>query len=342
MKINSTEPLFFSMTYEYLEVYMPNRLGRSVETIRSYRDALTVFRRYLYAEKGLSVSQFPMSHCTRECLDEFLSYLKANDCSPGTCNQRLAAIKSYVWFAADKDISVQSIALNISKTPPCKASKNDLEIISEEALSAIFNIPANTKLGVRDKTIMILLYDSAVRVNELLSLRVSDINVDSKNPYIQVYGKGNKERIVAISERTVQHLKNYLSTYHKNSANECYLFYTVIKGNVSKMSSGNVERFIQGYAEKVRVSGVDIPKRVYPHMFRRTRATNLYQNGIELELISKILGHSMTETTKIYAKPSLEQMRTALESVPVYGNDNELPMWADSSEKEMARLCGLR
>lgn len=342
MKINTAEPLFFSMTYEYLEVYMPNRLGRSAETIRSYRDALTVFRRYLYEEKNTSVSKFYMSDCTRECLDGFLNYLKANGCQPGTCNQRFAAIKSYVWFAADKDISVQSIALNVSKTPLCKSPKKELEIIPEEALATLFKIPANTKIGVRDRTIIILLYDSAVRINELLSLRLGDINIDSKNPYIQVYGKGNKERIVAISEKTVQHLKNYLSIYHKASNKECYLFYTVIKGNVGKMSSGNVERFIQAYAEQVRASGIDVPERVYPHMFRRTRATNLYQNGIELELISRILGHSMTETTKIYAKPSLEQMRTALESVAVYGDENELPMWEGSSEEEMARLCGLR
>ncbi len=77
-------------------------------------------------------------------------------------------------------------------------------------------------------------------------------------------------------------------------------------------------------------------------MFRRTRATNLYQHGVELELISRILGHSMTETTKIYAKPSLEQMRTALESVETPAQKDELPLWKEDSEEEMARLCGLR
>lgn len=77
-------------------------------------------------------------------------------------------------------------------------------------------------------------------------------------------------------------------------------------------------------------------------MFRRTRATNLYQHGVELELVSQILGHSMTETTKIYAKPSLEQMRAALESVSISGQAGELPLWEGDSEEEMARLCGLR
>jgi site-specific recombinase XerD len=107
------------------------------------------------------------------------------------------------------------------------------------------------------------------------------------------------------------------------------------------MSSGNVERFIQQYADEVRALGIDIPMRVYPHMFRRTRATNLYQDGIELELISKVLGHSTTETTKIYAKPSLSQMRDALESVELPEQKAEAPLW-EGNEDKMARLFGLR
>ena len=74
-------------------------------------------------------------------------------------------------------------------------------------------------------------------------------------------------------------------------------------------------------------------------MFRRTRSTNLYQDGVELELISRILGHSSTETTRIYAVPSMEMMRNAMES----GNlaVDEKQQWPDDDD-EMARLCGLR
>ena len=77
----------------------------------------------------------------------------------------------------------------------------------------------------------------------------------------------------------------------------------------------------------------------YPHMFRRTKATNLYQDGTELELVSRILGHSSTETTRIYAVPSIDMMRKVMES----GNleSDERPLWTDD-ETEMARICGLR
>jgi len=120
------------------------------------------------------------------------------------------------------------------------------------------------------------------------------------------------------------------------------LFYTIIKGHVGKMSEGNVERFLCQYADQVREVCQDMPERVYPHMLRRTRATNLYQNGVELPLVSRILGHAQLETTRIYAKPSLEMMRAALEANTPPAVKSEEPLWAASSEDQMAKLCGLR
>ena len=105
---------------------------------------------------------------------------------------------------------------------------------------------------------------------------------------------------------------------------------------------GNVQRIIKKYAASVRDLGIDIPESVHCHMFRRTRATNLYQDGVAIELVSTVMGHAKTETTKsYYAKPSVEQLRTAMESVPTPVDANETALW-EGNEEEMARLCGLR
>ena len=342
MKNKKINKLFFSMTYEFLEEYMPCQASMSTDTVRSYRDALTIFRRYLYEKRGISVSKFLFEDCTKDCVMGFVEHLK-NDkhCKAGTCNQRVAVIKSYLWYAAGKDISLEPIAIRVSKTPPCKDRRKEREALSDEALAGILCQPPNTKKGMRDRTIMALLYDSAVRVSELLGLKLGDINVVSSEPYIRVFGKGNKERIIGISIDTAEHLKNYISVYHAIPLKEKPLFFTTIKGVTDQMSVGNVERFIKQYADEVRDFCVDVPESVYPHMLRRTRATNLYQDGIELELISKILGHVKTETTKIYAKPSLKQMRDAIESVETPEQKVEVPLW-EGNEDEMARKFGLR
>lgn len=339
---NSNSDLFFSMTYEFLDIYMVKQVGRSPDTIESYRDALTLFRRYVLDELNISIAKFTFAQCTRDCIFGFLEYLKAKGNKPGTRNQRLAALKSYLWFAADKDVTLQSIALDVSRVPQFKNPATEKYVLSEDALNAIFSQSASTRMGLRDRTVMILLYDSAARLAEILNLQVNDICLNEENPYIRVMGKGSKERVVAINVKTVRHVKQYLDVYRsKDNPDTNLLFYTIIKGRAGKMSEGNVERFIQQYADKARESCPDIPIRVYPHMLRRTRATNLYQNGVELALISRILGHAFLDTTRVYAKPSLTMMREAMDSVEAPQTRDEKPLWV-GSEEEMAKLCGLR
>lgn len=341
MKNNSSN-LFFSMTYEFLDIYMVKQVGRSHDTIKSYRDALSLFRRYVLNKLNISIAKFTFAQCTRNCIFGYLEYLEAQGNKPGTRNQRLAALKSCLWFAADKDVTLQSIALEISRIPHIKNPQSDKYVLSENAMKAIFNQPSNTRMGLRDRTIMILLYDSAVRLAEILNIQVTDICLNNENPYVRVMGKGSKERIVAINAKTVKHVKQYIDIYRsKDNPDTNLLFYTLIKGRAGKMSEGNVERFIQQYADKARESCPDVPLRVYPHMFRRTRATNLYQNGIELALVSRILGHAFLDTTRVYAKPSLAMMREAMDSVQAPQVKDEKPLWI-GSEEEMANLCGLR
>lgn len=170
------------------------------------------------------------------------------------------------------------------------------------------------------------------------------ITIDTLIEYWNTYCKsckGNKERTIQLTAKAVEHLREYIRVYHSNSSKEAYLFSTTIKGVTDRMSVGNVQRIIKKYAALVSEKGVSLPDSVHCHMFRRTRATNLYQDGIAIELVSTVLGHARTDTTKsYYAKPSVEQLRDAMESVPTPVSD-EAPMW-EGNEDEMARLCGLR
>lgn len=341
MKNNKTiHALFFSKTCDYLNHYLPTQAMKSDHTIETYRDALTIFRRYVTDEKQISIKNFRFEDCTHDFLLDYLAYLNKSGYAARTCNNRLAAVRAYLWYVADGDISFQSIALTASKVPYLRVAKRIRETIGTDDFAALLAAPPNTMIGLRDRTIMILLYDSAIRVSELLEMKVNSINTTAPIPYIRVHGKGDKDRIVAITDKTIAHLNVYMDRYHKNRDNNCPLFYTVIKGRLGTMSTGNVERILQKYADSIRIDHPDLPVHVYPHMMRRTRATNLYQNGVEIELVSRILGHSSTETTRMhYATPSVEMMRSAMET-DSYATPEEA-LWPDD-EEEMARLCGLR
>lgn len=163
----------------------------------------------------------------------------------------------------------------------------------------------------------------------------------SNNPVpLLLHGKGDKERIVAITDKTAKHLQLYMGYYHTNMDERTEsLFYTVINGQIHTMSPGNVGRLINKYADIVRTNHPNLPVKGYPHMFRRTRATNLYQDGVELELVSRILGHSSTQATRIYATPSIEMLREAMDNQTDY--PPQKPLW-EGKEEELARFCGLR
>lgn len=337
-----TEPLFFSLTYEFLEVYLTKQCGRSPHTVESYRDALTLFRRYLLQNLRISIGAFTFDQCSRTSVMGFMDYLVTLGNEASTRNQRLAALKSYVSFAADKDVTLQSKALEIQRLPRCKQPIIEREIVSEEAMAAILRQPPNTRMGLRDRTIMILLYDSGVRLAELLGLTVSDVVTEGDNPYIRIHGKGGKQRVVPISLKTAAHLSGYISVYHTTTPpGTDFLFFTVIKSSANAMSGGNVERFLAKYAREANSQCPSVPAKVYPHMFRRTRATQLYQNGVALPLVSRILGHASLQTTQIYATPSMDMLRHAMEAVETPVQRAEKPVWTED-EAVMAKLSGLR
>ena len=339
MKKGESSDLFFSKTLDFLTCYLPTQLHKSQNTIRSYRDALTIFRRYITESLHTTIRTFRFSDCSYEILLGFLDYLRSKGNSEATCNYRLTAVRSYLWYAADLDISIQSVALSASNIPHLRTPKKTRETISKDDMAALLSAPPATKRGKRDQLILVLLYDSAIRVSELLDLDVRSVNLNAEIPYIRVFGKGEKERIVSITDKTAEHIRAYLKLYHSSNDPDQLLIYTEIKGHKGRMSVGNVERIIKKYVEELRPTHPTLPQTVYPHMFRRTRSTNLYQDGIELELISRILGHSSTETTRIYAVPSMVMMRKAMESGNLAVDEEQ--QWPDDDD-EMARLCGLR
>ena len=305
--------------------------AKSQRTVDSYKNDLRVFRDYISDEKKISLVKFKISDCNKDLILDYIDYLISKDKKPTTINHYISVIKAYLSYIGTLDIKYISLSLAISRIPYRTVPKVIKPVLNDEMLKLLFSLPKKNNKGIRNLTIMILLYDTAIRLDELINIRLSEIFIKNDNPYILVHGKGNKERIVGLSNKAVEHLKYYLSKYHCN--NECdYLFYTVIKNKYGKMSESTIETFIQKYADEARITMPDIPKHVHPHMFRRTKATHLYQDGIPLEKVSALLGHSSIETTRIYAKPSLEQLRKIIEQ------DSDIEVMPEWTEGEIEKL----
>ena len=340
-KLILSKELFFSRTSDFLEVFLVKQCNRSLQTRESYRDALTIFMRYAES-RGRNILNFRFTDCSYEFLLEYKEYLADTmSYSPASINQRLAAIKSYMKYCAGCDPALAQIYISVSGVPFSTVPKKQLNTLCEESVAALLQAPSDDKRGLRDTLIMSLLFDTAIRLDELILLKAGDIYQNKEMTFFLIHGKGNKERTVSLDNKTADLLKVYMRRYHNELVPENPLIYTVIKGCKKPMSHRNVQKLIKKYAEKAAGENPELQSTVHPHLLRRSRATNLYQNGVPIEIVSRFLGHSSLETTKKhYAFPSLEQLRSAMDAgsdVPV----SEEALW-EGHEDELAKLCGLR
>ena len=331
---------FFSKTKDFLDVFLKKQEDRSSDTVKAYRISLTAFYVYVTVIKGISVMAFRFEDCTYEFVLSYSQYLQEEKgLSNSTVNQRLAAIRSYLRYVADGDISLMQIYMAVEKVPILRIAKLHRPVIGNDELSTMFAEPKNTKAGRRDRVILILLFDSAIRVSELTGIVIGDISLDTGHPSIVIHGKGKKTRSISLNKKCAEHLKDYVLHYHRPDAPlDTPLFYTVIHGKMNHMSQRNVERIVKKYADLTRETHPSLPDTVYPHMFRRSRATGLYRDGVPLEMIAAILGHESTETTKRYAIPSADQLREALEKGQQ--PDETEKLWS-GKEDEIRKRFGL-
>lgn len=338
----------FQMLHDYLKKYLPGQKCASPNTVRAYREALNQFFDYITEEKGI-----PLTEVTFSCMDygtvsAYLDWLTAErKCSPSTRNHRLACIRSFLGYAAGQGTEYMAYKAALSQIPKQKASCFPaVEYMSEDAVQAVLKQPdTSTRTGIRDQFFMVLLYDTAARVQEMLDLKVCDIR-QGKTPTATLLGKGPKVRTVPLMAETIGHFKNYLNVYHagEDRYSTQPLFYVVQHGSRHPMSDDNVRKFLRKYGDMARKTCPEVPQNIHPHLWRHSRAMHLYQHGMDLTLISQWLGHANLETSLIYAHADTEQKRKAIEKTmggKVTGGI-DIPRYTVSDEDTIRRLYGLK
>jgi site-specific recombinase XerD len=341
MKKEDIESLFFCKIYDFLYVYIPKQKNGTENTLITYRQGLKTFRSYVNAVVGIASNRFRFKDCTYDFLLDYRNYLHdAYNLKEKTVNNKLAVIKAYMAYVAARDINLQQYAFAIGQVPYYSVPRTQQPIIEDvDALAALLGMPSNTKKGLRDKVIMSVLYDGAIRVDELVSLKNRDLCLDNENIRLRVRGKGNKERNVMLDSKTSALIRQYLEEYHSGLESDVPFIYTVIGGIQKHMSTRNVQKLIKKYSDKARAD-YEFPVSVSPHTLRRTRGTTLYRDGVDLAAISVLLGHSDMKTTRDhYTSPSLDQMRE-IANRKNEGIPEEEPIWPND-EDEMTKILGL-
>lgn len=306
----------FGLLHDFFKIYLPNQRHCSEHTIRAYRSSMDALLEFAKDAKQVEFSQITFEMLNSEMLCAYLDSVEKSGCSISTRNHRLKCIRSFFGYAAKFNPTTVIYFSEIQKVPKKNTVKSDVvDYMSEAAIKALLEQPdTSIRKGFRDCFFMLLLYDSAARIQEMLDIRPRDIRLGT-TPTVTLHGKGSKIRTVPIMRQTAEHYKQYMELFHANEPeySDQHLFYTVIHGRKKPLNDSTVRRFLYAYGDAARQRCLEVPDRVHPHLFRHSRAMHLYHRGMDLSLISQWLGHAQLDTTLIYAHADTEQKRKAIE-----------------------------
>jgi site-specific recombinase XerD len=328
---------------DYLTVNLPKIRGLSPRTVDSYRQSIATYCSFLKEKSGTEFSRMSFERFTRDSVVKFIRWLHdERRCAISTCNLRLSSLKSLLKYCADADLGLYYVYQEMKKVPLMKTPKAQVKYMSDVAFKALLAQPdIRTAKGMRNRMIIMLLYDTGTRVQELVDINVADLHLQAQNPFITVTGKGSKTRSIPLMDKTVSHLNEYLRRFHtSNLVDEANrpLFYSSRSGIPHMLSTDAVSVMLKNYGEAARRICPEVPQRVHPHLIRHTRAMHLYRSGMPLPYIAEFLGHASMNTTEIYASATVEMLRGALEKADPE-TALEIPSWKE--EESLKKLCGL-
>lgn len=339
----------FVLLRDYFKQYLPKVKKCSPNTIRSYQKAMELFLDFVKEAKGLKLYEITFDVIDKATVTAFLDYIEhKRGCSLVTRNHRMQCIRAFYKYAAACNLGAVAYWNELKTIRIARTAEKPIGYMSEAAVEAVLTQPnMATQKGLRDTFLMLFLYQTGARVQELLDVRLSDISLGSA-AVVTLRGKGSKVRCVPLRDKLVRHLNRYLAVFHPNAEkySDRYLFFVARSGEQKRMTEDNVRRLVRKYGEMARKQLPEVPENIHPHLFRHSRAMHLYQNGVSLPLVSQWLGHSRLETTLIYAYADTEQKRRAIEkAIPEESTLKEYlnaTRYQLDDEETIKRLYGLR
>ena len=313
----------------YFSTYLPLTCGVSPNTCNSYRDAFKLLLLYFQEEKGVPANSIELRMLNRNLVSDFLDWLEAQrKVSVTTRNQRLAAMKAFAHYVQYRNPEYLENCTDIITMRPKKHEKPVIPFLTEDELKALLAQPdPSTRHGLRDLTLLSLLYDSGARVQEITDLQLKDIRLT--NPaMVTLTGKGRKARQVPLMKETCTLLDTYIRNFDLNSEPlTAPLFFNKKGGALSRYG---ITYILKKYVSKAELDGS--ARKISPHGLRHTKAMHLLRAGVNMIYIRDFLGHVDISTTEVYARIDAEMKRKVFEEkVPNFTPNTTMP-WEEDKD----------
>ena len=300
---------------QFFESYLPTQRGMSRHTIRGYRDAIVMLLQFVARRHGGGIETLDLVDLDAEVVEEFLRYLEVERHNGvATRNVRLAAIHTLARFLSGRHPDRLGTWQAIIAIPFKRgAQQRPPEHLAADAVKALLDaIDRSTASGQRDYALLVLLFNTGARVQEVLDLRVRDVRLDPPQQ-VRLNGKGSKMRVCPIWPRTAQLLHELVNRrFDARDAADVPIF---VNQRGEPLSRFGVRYLLRKYATRSGVRTAQSQRLPHPHSLRHTTAVHLLKAGVDFATISQWLGHASLNTTMRYARSDLDLKRQALSQV---------------------------
>lgn len=302
---------FAELLQAFFREHLVGQRRVSMHTVKSYRDTWKLFLQFLSQAKHNRLVRIRLEDITTEVVLAFLNDLETTrQCSTRTRNQRLAAIRTFFHYASlcrpERLDQFQRI-LQISFQ---RHEQLVFGFLTREEIEAMLGTPnRQSALGRRHATLILFLYNTGARVQEVTGLNVGCIRFE-KPPYVRLLGKGSKERLVPLWEETGQRLTEQITEQGSFGQPEAQVF---VNRRGERLTRGGVTHILKATQKRAAVKCPSLGKKnLSPHTLRHTTAMHLLQSKVDLNSIRCWLGHVSFQTTNQYVETDLEMKREAL------------------------------
>lgn len=309
---NSPEGRFAKLVEEFFLDRMIRQRNSSPQTVAAYRDCFRLLFEFARDQRKKPTESLKLADLDAPLILAFLDHLeKDRNNSIRSRNARLAAVRSFLRFAAWKDPEALAMIQRALAIPMKRCTRPLIGFLSREEVQAIINAPDSaTWAGQRDQVLLSMLYNTGARVSEARGIKVADVTLEG-SPMVRLHGKGRKDRTVPIWPATAVQVRRWLLRIDPAPGGP--LFPAASGGPLTR--SAIADRLHRATKAAVGKCASLAQRRVSPHTFRHTTAMHLLQSGVDITLIALWLGHESPATTHIYVEADLKMKEEALKLV---------------------------
>lgn len=294
--------------------------GLRPASVRSYRDTIRLFLIFLADKRGTKITRLRLEDLSFEHVVAFLAHLERNRGNGRrTRNQRLAALHTLFDYIATRDPGMLGECQRVAAIPMKRVAPPETQFLERDEVQTLLEtMPSTGRHALRDRTLVLFLYNTGARVQEIADLRADNLDL-GVHPLVRLHGKGDKWRTCPLWRQTADLLQSLLDAARTPIVAQTPVF----ASGAAPLTRSGIYKIVRRHAGHLDDDRTG--RRISPHVFRHTAAMHLLEAGVEVNVIRAWLGHADLSTTNRYAQINTKTKQDALRATELPGSSAASP-----------------